>query len=128
MKYLLDTHVVIWLADMDAKRLSSKTMEVIRLQDSQLFISIVTFWEIALKMNAGKLELGISLNTLFENVEKSGIAIISIKKEHLHRIQSLPLIHKDPFDRLLISTALFEEMILVTADENIQKYNINWLW
>jgi len=128
MKYLLDTHVIIWLAKKDNEKLSSKSMEIIRSQDSQLFISIISFWEIALKMNNGKLVLGISLDTLFDNIEKSGITITSIEKEYILRLSTLPPVHKDPFDRLLITTALIEDMTLLTADENNQKYDVPWIW
>ena len=128
MKYLLDTHVIIWLAKKDNEKLSSKSMEIIRSQDSQLFISIISFWEIALKMNNGKLVLGISLDTLFDNIEKSGITITSIEKEYILCLSTLPPVHKDPFDRLLITTALIEDMTLLTADENNQKYDVPWIW
>ena len=69
MKYLLDTHVILWLANMDNSKLSSKAMEVIKDQDNQLFISIVSLWEIALKHNNGKLDLGIPLDELFDHIQ-----------------------------------------------------------
>jgi len=61
-------------------------------------------------------------------LNKTNIVILQIENEYLKKIITLPAIHKDPFDRLLISTALTEDMTIITADENIQKYNVNWVW
>ena len=128
MKYLLDSHVIIWLAEIADKKLSPKSMEIIHNQDNQLFVSIVSFWEIALKTNNGKLDLGISLDVFFDKVQKSSIKITSVEKEYLLRLSALPPIHKDPFDRLMIVTAICETMTLLTADDNIHKYDVPWVW
>ena len=128
MKYLLDSHVIIWLAESADKKLSPKSMEIIHNADNQLFVSIVSFWEIALKTNNGKLDLGISLDVLFDKIQESNIKITSVEKEYLLRLSALPPIHKDPFDRLMIVTAICETMTLLTADENIHKYDVPWIW
>jgi PIN domain nuclease of toxin-antitoxin system len=128
MKYLLDTHIIIWLANNDIDKISTASMSILCAEDSKLFVSIVSFWEIALKINNGKLDLGIPLDTLYENVQKTEISVIPIQKDYILQLSSLKPIHKDPFDRLLIATAFIDSLNIITIDENIQKYDIPWTW
>ena len=72
--------------------------------------------------------LGISLEELIEKIQESKITILSVGYEHVLGINKLPFHHNDPFDRLLISTAIAENITLLTADENIQKYALKWVW
>ena len=83
MRYLLDSHVILWLAAIDHDRLSPKCMEIIYDLNNRLFVSVVSLWEIALKMNNGKLDIGIPLSILFDKIQKSSIAVIPIEKEYL---------------------------------------------
>ncbi|MCL1987507.1 MAG: type II toxin-antitoxin system VapC family toxin [Firmicutes bacterium] len=128
MKYLLDTHVIIWLAGVDAWKLSQKSKDVLFNNGNNLSISVVSLWEIAIKMNNNKLNLGISLEELADKAQQSKIDILPIKLEYLFGLSKLPFYHKDPFDRILISTAICENMVILTADENIQKYDVHWVW
>ncbi|MCL2049391.1 MAG: type II toxin-antitoxin system VapC family toxin [Defluviitaleaceae bacterium] len=128
MQYLLDTHVIIWLTGIDDWKLSPKSKELILSGLNSLAISIISLWEIALKVNKGKLDLGISLEELIEKIQESNITILCVKPEHILGLSKLPYHHNDPFDRLLISTAIIENATLITADENIQKYNVGWVW
>ena len=128
MRYLLDTQVIIWLAGIDEWKLSRKSKEIILNGENDLCVSIVSIWEIALKINKGKLDLGISLEELIAKIRDSRICIVSVETNHILGLAKLPFIHNDPFDRLLISSALVEDMTIITADENIQKYVVKWVW
>ena len=127
MRYLLDTHVAIWLAK-DSDELPDRVKELVKQPDNDIYISSVSLWEIAIKMNLGKLDLKLPLDKLLKDIEDSGFITLQIENEYLTKLSDLPHIHKDPFDRLLISTALTENLTIITIDENIQKYDVHWLW
>ena len=126
MKYLLDTHTLIWLIEASPK-VSDEIKQKLNFSNG-VFLSSVSLWEIAIKTNLGKLKLASPFSKLLLDLRKTDIVILQIEDEYLKRLSSLPLIHKDPFDRLLISTALMEDLTIVTADENIQKYGVSWVW
>jgi PIN domain nuclease of toxin-antitoxin system len=125
VKYLLDTHTLIWLIEASPK-ISLEIKEIFTLSENTVFISSASLWEIAIKAGMGKIR--ISFEKLIADLTSTNIEILQIENEYLKRLLSLPEIHKDPFDRLLIATALVENLIIVTADENIQKYSVPWLW
>ena len=127
MKYLLDTHTIIWHFD-DSTKLSQKAIEITDNLESHLYICSISIWEIAIKMNLGKLNLNFTFDKLLAAIKESDVYILQIEDEYLSKLSELPYIHKDPFDRLLISTALTENLTIITIDENIQKYNVSWIW
>ena len=127
MKFLLDTHAIIWHFDDDSK-LSQKAAEIIKNPESILYISSVSLWEIAIKINIGKLELDFTLNELLNTIRNNDFIILQIEDKYLQGLSDLPFIHRDPFDRLIISTALTENLTIITADENIRKYDVPWVW
>jgi PIN domain nuclease of toxin-antitoxin system len=127
MKYLLDTHAVIWHFD-DSPKLSEKIKEIIDNSENNICISSVSLWEIAIKINIGKLDLDFTLDELLIEIKENDFDILQIEDEYLQGLSSLPFIHKDPFDRLLIATAFAEDLTIITTDENIQKYDISWVW
>ena len=127
MMYLLDTCALIWYFE-DSAELPQK---IARLIDSPLcpkFISVASLWEIAIKVNIGKLDMQLSFAELIDAIESSDLHVIPIKNDYLKGLSKLPFAHKDPFDRLIISTALQEGLTIMTADENIQKYDVSWVW
>ena len=79
-------------------------------------------------MNIGKLKLSLSLGELIHELKISDFDFLHIEDEYILGLSKLPLLHKDPFDRLLIATALAKDMTIITVDENIQKYNVPWIW
>lgn len=91
-------------------------------------MSIVSAWEIAIKLNTGKLYLEGGLSEFFHIIDENGLIVLGIEREYLQRLKALPFFHKDPFDRLLITTAVVENLTLLSIDENIQKYQVSWLW
>jgi len=127
MKYLLDTHVIVWMVE-DSSNLPLKIREIIRKPENQIAICSISLWEIAIKMNIGKLTLSLEFDELVDVLRSSDFDFLQVEDEYVSGLSKLPLLHKDPFDRLIISTALTEKMTLITTDENIQKYDVPWTW
>ena len=127
MKYLLDTHAIIWYFE-DSPELPQKITELIDNPEISIYICSISFWEIAIKINSGKLKLNIAFDDLLINIKNRDFNILQIEDEHLNKLSKLPFLHKDPFDRLIISSALAEDLTIITIDGNIQKYDISWIW
>jgi len=87
-----------------------------------------SLWEITIKVGVGKLKLHFTLEEFLDKVRFGDFDILHIRDEYLKRYVLLPSIHKDPFDRLLVSTALTENLTIITADENVRRYNVPWIW
>lgn len=126
MRYLLDTHALLWFFHNDAK-LPESTKDII-CSNVEVFVSIATLWEIAIKKSLSKLDIPESVSELEQGCIQNDIGILPIKTIYLEQIGILPFIHRDPFDRLIMATAVEEGLTLITCDEKIQKYNINILW
>jgi len=127
MRYLLDTHTVIWYFQ-NSSELPQKVKEIIKLSENEIYICSISLWEIAIKVNLGRLTLSITFDELIEDIKNRDFEILQIEDNYLQGLSSLPFIHRDPFDRLLISTALVENLTILTIDENIQKYGVSWIW
>ena len=125
--YLLDTHTAIWFFNGD-KALSETAKAIILDVSNRKYLSIVSFWELTIKISMGKLEFN-DWTAGFEHLTIiNGFSIIPIQIPHLTILDSLPWIHRDPFDRLLIATALAEQMTLITDDSNIIRYDVLHIW
>jgi len=127
MNCLLDTHAIIWYLE-DSKSLPENTKKIIADPENSIFICSASLWEITIKTSLDKLKLDLSLDELFSTIENSDFYVLNIENEYLMELSRLPDIHKDPFDRLIIGTAVFEELTIITADENIGKYDVSCLW
>ena len=127
MKYILDTHVLLWTI-FDSNRLSPLAQKIILNKNAHKFISISSLWEISIKNRIGKLPLHNGLSGVFSEVEMNGFGIVGINQECLEVYNSLPLLHRDPFDGIIVATSLLREMTIVTADESIQRYEVPWVW
>jgi len=126
--YLLDTHTILWYSE-NNENLSLKVAKIISNPDNELFVSIASFWEICIKISIGKLQSTINIDELYHYLEQNNINILPIKLEHLNIVKSLPLIHRDPFDRLIISQASFENLIVLSRDNNFELYeDITVIW
>lgn len=123
---LLDTHTFLWFINADNK-LPKNTSDMIE-EDQTVFVSIASFWEITIKNSLGKLDLDIQITDLMSSCVEDGLTILPIKASHLEVLKTLPWIHRDPFDRLLISQAISEDLTFVTVDENIKKYDLKTTW
>lgn len=122
-KYLLDTHVLLWWFAAD-KQLGHLAKQMIADANNQIFCSVASHWEMVIKQSLGKLRFP---KKMFETLEDGGIFIVPIEARHVLELQDLPPIHKDPFDRMLIAQAQADNLTVITADANIQKYQINTL-
>ena len=125
--YLLDTHVVIWFFNGD-NALSETAKQIILNPSNMKYLSIASVWELAIKIGLGKLEFKGKAEGFVRLAETSEITILPIKPAHLSALETLPRLHRDPFDRLLIATALAEHMTFITVDENIAQYNVPQIW
>lgn len=121
-KYLLDTHVLLWWFSADSQLGNSARKQIA--SANQIYCSVASYWEMVIKESLGKLKFP---KKLFATLGKNGILILPIEAQHVLELQSLPTIHKDPFDRMLIAQALSEKLVLITGDKNIKKYQINTL-
>jgi PIN domain nuclease of toxin-antitoxin system len=125
--FLLDTHTLLWMQD-NHPSLSSNSIKILADANQSLYVSIVSFWEITIKQSLGKLNLSYSLQELYEACVKSDIEILPILMSELNILKDLSFIHRDPFDRLIISTALSYNFILISKDEHIKKYPLDVIW
>ena len=127
MKFLLDTHTFIWGCE-DSDKLSYAAKKIINSADNLKYISLASIWEFSIKYSMGKLKFEGGLSRLYEIVSQYGLTILPITKTHLANVIDLPFIHRDPFDRLLIATARAEGITILTADDNIHRYDVASLW
>ena len=129
MRYLLDTHVLLWWRA-DDSRLSHRWDAVLGKPDEhEILFSIASLWEISIKRALGKLQLDISLSDFARQLQEShGFRLIAIETSHLDQVQTLPHHHGDPFDRLLIAQALENGAIAVTNDRTWRKYRCKVQW
>jgi len=128
MKILIDTHVALWLFN-DYEKLSRIASDCLRDEENELYISIASAWEVAIKHSLGKLpEFSGGARRFLHAIYDNPIQVIGINPEYVEEIENLPYIHRDPFDRIIIATALCEGMVILTADENVQKYDVNFRW
>ena len=122
--YLLDTHIAMWFFNGD-DTLSQTARRIILDLSSHKFISVVSAWEISIKIGLGKLDFAGKAAGFIRLAEDNGITVLPIKADHLSALESLPYIHRDPFDRLLVATAIAEHMTIISADENIARYTVS---
>jgi len=127
MNLLLDTHTVIWFFEGDSN-LGAAAKNHIENAANTNFVSIATFWEIAIKISINKLNMQIPLQNLKSLIWKNGMEILPITIEHTLLVSQLPFHHKDPFDRLLAAQSMNENMVLVSRDEKFKFYNIQTIW
>ena len=128
MKYLLDTHAFLWYFE-DSYKLSEIAANIIEDMSVEKYVSIASIWEFSIKYSTGKLQFDGGLTNLWEMIFRNEFIILPITQICLENIAvGLPFHHRDPFDRLIISTAIAEDLTIVTTDENIQKYDVQWVW
>ena len=128
MKYLLDTHSLIWFISGDAQ-MSSHALQLIDAEENELFVSIASLWEMAIKFSLGKLELAAPFEELFpRQLEENNIEVLGITVEHLEAVCHLSFHHRDPFDRLIIAQAQIEELPIISVDTVFDAYSISREW
>ena len=127
MKYLLDTHILIWAGDwyeteIENSPLSSDAIKILKDLDNQLFFSPVSVWEVAIKNAQGRPGFRIDANFFRRELVANEYAEILVDSRHAAAVGELPNLHKDPFDRLLIAQANVEAITLLTADTTVARY------
>lgn len=126
---LLDTHVFLWWIT-DSPQLPEHAREIISNRDNRLFFSSASGWEIAIKAALGKLTVQADSLSIFisTQLEINNISPLPVQMNHALHVHKLPLLHRDPFDRMLIAQAQLENMPIVTGDQQIAKYYIETIW
>jgi len=122
MKLLLDTNVALAIGNSTE---SSQVAKLVRDPDNQCFLSVVALWEIAIKTSINKMDLGMSLVEFADGFASHGYSFLDVQPKHIYALGTLPSIHKDPFDRLLVAQAQREDMVLLTTDALLSGYGPN---
>jgi len=117
-RYLLDTHILIWWLS-DADKLSPEVYAIIANTSNQIYVSAASIWGIAIKEALGKLKVDADLSQL---IQENGFTELQISAKHANTTKTLPLIHHDPFDRMLIAQAIEESLTLISVDRYIGQY------
>lgn len=128
MRILLDTHVLLWWINEDA-RLSETALEVLSNVENDLLFSAASGWEMAIKIGLGKMEVTGNLSAyLSRHLGENGIEVLPISLRHAVGVAELPKHHRDPFDRLLVAQALAEDLSIVTIDPLVSRYPARIIW
>jgi PIN domain nuclease of toxin-antitoxin system len=128
MKVLVDTHTFIW-ALLHDRRLTAKAKQVLRSDQHELVFSLVSLWEIAIKIKTGKLNaIGSSVVYIRDQMDAYGMELLPIRYEHILNLEQLPHHHSDPFDRLLIAQAFTESLPILTGDKVFTQYGVKIVW
>ncbi len=128
MKLLLDTHSFLWFIGGGSK-LSMNARMLIEDVSNQSMLSVASLWEMAIKVSIGKLSLGQPFETLIpQQMSLNGIGMLEISFPHTVVVATLPVYHRDPFDRLLIAQAIVEQIPIVSCDPAFDRYTITRLW
>ncbi len=125
MNILFDTHVLLWIAFDKQDKFSKRTLSILNDSNNNFYVSIATIWEIAIKSALKKPDFDVDVNKIVSKLETFGFNILPISIHHVVKVADLPLIHNDPFDRLLIVQAKQENFKLLTVDEKILKYQLD---
>ena len=127
MVYLIDTHAILWMM-FAPQKVSQRARDIFADNKLYKFISVTSLWEIAIKNRIGKLPLEHDLTKVFEKIDALGVGQIGILPQHIETFNKLPLSHRDPFDGIIIARAIYKGITIITDDENIQKYDVKWVW
>jgi PIN domain nuclease of toxin-antitoxin system len=119
MRLLLDTHIVLWTLAGSAR--IADVQDLILSDETEVFVSVVSWWELATKIAIGKLDA--DLPTLRQTAKDSGFFELAVRGEHTEVLVNLPVLHRDPFDRMLVAQTMAEPMKLITADAILTQYS-----
>ena len=128
MRLLLDTHVFLWWSEAP-QHLPKKVADILIEPGNQLLLSVASVWEMQIKIALGKLELTLPLGQLIrEQCVANGFEVLDVKLPHILALESLPALHGDPFDRLLLAQSRAEDAVLVSGDPRLSDYPVRILW
>ena len=123
-RLLLDTHALLWWV-FEQPELSARAEGLIMDRGNEIVVSVVSPWEIVIKARLGRLDVPAFVR---DQLDRNGFSVLPVSLDHVLRVHGLPLLHKDPFDRLLVAQALHEAMPLVTRDGRLAAYGAETLW
>ncbi|MCW3110078.1 MAG: PilT protein-like protein [Segetibacter sp.] len=126
-KYLLDTHTLLWMHD-DSELISADLRNIRADETSYLHLSIASLWEITIKQQIKKLKIDYTLYEIASYCLDNNIIILPVSLIYINQYSLLPLIHRDPFDRMIVATSYCDEMTLVSKDKQLSAYNISVIW
>ena len=127
MSYLIDTHTLLWYFKGDSQ-LSIKANDILEDEKKERFVSIASIWEIAIKLNIEKLQLDYPFSDIVHKLNFENIGILNVSFLHVEQIRTLPLYHRDPFDRMIIAQSITENLTIISKDKNFSLYPIKLLW
>ncbi|OFY63024.1 MAG: hypothetical protein A3H98_10705 [Bacteroidetes bacterium RIFCSPLOWO2_02_FULL_36_8] len=127
MKLLLDTQAFIWFSEND-KSLSQKIKNEIEDTDNLIMVSIASLWEMTIKMGLGKLKLSCDIEKMIEKLYQNGFELLTILPDHLIKLSTLNLFHRNPFDRIIISQGLYENIRIISSDPIFDEYGVRRVW
>jgi PIN domain nuclease of toxin-antitoxin system len=128
MRILIDTHVFIWWTS-DSQKLSPRVYNLLTNPNTEALLSIISIWEMQIKLSLGKLQLKVSLPELVDDeIKRNRIELLQLDISHIYALSSLPQHHRDPFDRLLIAQSMSEGLEIVSVDENFDAYGVQRFW
>lgn len=128
MRFLLDTHAFLWWITDDIQ-MPAQVREIISDEGNELFLSVASCWEIAIKAQLGKLQIAENPETYIpDQMQRNAIQGLPIQTSHALHVFNLPYHHRDPFDRMLVSQAQLENLPIITSDSLIAQYNIQTIW
>jgi len=126
MNVLIDTQTLIWFCE-NNPRLPVSVISYME-KCNRLIVSMASFWEITIKTSLGKLITNGNISDVIDSAISKGFKILPIQREHLIALSTLELIHRDPFDRIIIAQAMAENLSLVSSDNVFMKYSVNCIW
>jgi PIN domain nuclease of toxin-antitoxin system len=128
MRLLIDTHTFLWFVTNDPL-LSAAALALLVDPGNEILLSPASFWEVAIKVSIGKYPMTVPFDRFFtEGIEGNDMVILPLEIRHASVLSSLPMHHKDPFDRMIVAQAIVENLPIVSIDEALDAYGITRLW
>jgi PIN domain nuclease of toxin-antitoxin system len=127
MRLLLDTHAFIWFVEND-EQLPLAVKEIIENPKNEIFLSIASIWEMAIKIQLKKLNINKSVEDIIELTSINHFQLLPIMPNHIVRLSTLSFFHRDPFDRIIIAQGLHEKMSIVGKDFAFDDYKVKRIW
>lgn len=121
MKYLIDTHTFLWFIE-GSTQLSEFPKSLVENENNEIYVSIISLWEISIKTSLNKLSVKGEYESIVFDIEKNDIDILPMTFTHTIQQNKLPHIHKDPFDRMILSQAIVENINIISRDEVFDEY------
>jgi PIN domain nuclease of toxin-antitoxin system len=127
MRILIDTQAFIWFVEND-RQLPVKIKKELEVSGNSIIISVASLWEMAIKMSLDKLQISCDIEEMIDKVYSNGFEILPILPIHIIKLSKLEFIHRDPFDRIIISQSLSEDLQIVSSDKIFDDYGVRRKW